>query len=172
MNRQEKQKVIELIKNEFEKSQASFVVDMQGMSVEEVQGLKKKLYDKGGKFKVAKNTLLKIATHDMAGLNELAPYFKDQIAIVFSEKETPAIAKILFSISKENEKLKIKAGTLDKKIIDKSQVEVLATLPSREVLLAHLLGTLNAPITGYVTVLNQLIVKLLWALKQVAEKKQ
>ena len=67
---------------------------------------------KGGKIKVAKNTLLKIATSDMAGLNDLAPYFKDQIAIVFLNKRLRLLLKFFLCISKEQEKLKFKAGHL------------------------------------------------------------
>jgi large subunit ribosomal protein L10 len=171
MNRKEKQLVIDEVRNDFEQSQASFLIGVEGMTVHDLQGLRKGLYEKGARLKVAKNTLLKIATQDLQGLNELAPHFKDQIAIVFAKEETPEVAKIIFNISKANERLKIVAGALDKKVINKSEIEFLAALPSREVLLAQVCGTLKAPISGLVSVLNQLILRPLWVLKQISEKK-
>jgi large subunit ribosomal protein L10 len=172
MNRQEKEQIIKVVRDSFQSSQAAFIVGMQGMTVESVQRLRKQLRGQQGSFKVAKNTLLKIATKDIPGLTDLAPYFQEQIAIVFAGNEPVAIAKVIFEAAKQDEKLKVMGGTLNAKVIDKAQIEFLATLPPREVLLAHLCGTLKAPITGYVSVLNQLVLKLLWALKQVSEKKQ
>ena len=101
------------LRNDFKKSKASFVVYIQGMTVEAVQQLRRELHAKKGSIKVAKNTLLKKATSDLAGINELAPYFKDQIAVVFADEEAPAIAKILFTATKKQTHLKLKAGTLD-----------------------------------------------------------
>lgn len=172
MNRNEKQIIVDSLKESFKNSQASFIVGVKGLTVEAVQGLRKGLYTKGGTLKVAKNTLLKRATDDMQGLSDLAPYFKEQVAIVFANKETPDIAKLLFNIAKENERFTIVAGSLNYKMISKEQIERLALLPAREVLLAQVCGTLNAPIASYIRILNQLILRLLWVLKQAAEKQQ
>lgn len=172
MNRQEKQSIIESIKNDYNTSQSSFIVGVKGITVEAVQLLRKDLRLKGSKLKVAKNTFLKIATSDMTGINDLAPYFKEQIAIVFVPEETTAVAKILFKASKENANLILVAGSLKDKVIGKSQIEFLATLPAREVLLGTLCGTLKAPVSGLVSVLNQLVLRLLWVLKQAAESKK
>ena len=109
MNRQEKQHIIDAIKNDFKSSQASFVVYMQGMTVEAVQQLRRELHAKKGTIKVAKNTLLKKATSDIAGVSELAPYFKEQIAVVFAQNEAPAIAKILFETAKKQTHLKLQS---------------------------------------------------------------
>ena len=172
MNRQEKQKVIEGMKNDFKQSQASFVVNMKGMTVEAVQGLRRELYAKNGKIKVAKNTLLELATSDLPGVNDLAPFFKDQIAVVFAQTEAPTIAKILFNVAKVQENLKVKAGVLDARLLSLEQLEFLASLPSKEVMLARLCGSLQAPIANYVSILNQLIVRLLWVLKEIEKTKQ
>jgi large subunit ribosomal protein L10 len=171
MNRQEKQKIIDAFKSDFQQSQASFVVSMQGMTVEAVQKLRRELFGQSGSIKVAKNTLLKRATSDLPGINDLAPYFKDQIAIVFAHKDAPAVAKVLYTVAKEQEKLKLQAGALDTRFIAAEQIEFLATLPSREVLLAKLCGTLQAPIAQYVSLLNQMIVRLLWVMKEIEKKK-
>ena len=172
MNRQDKQLAIKSIKDDFKNSQASFLIGVQGLTVEAVHGLRKGLHSKGAQLKVSKNTLLKLAISEMEGLTSLAPHFKDQIAIVFARDESPAIAQLIYSAAKANEKLTIVAGSLNDKVIDKSQIEFLATLPSREVLLGQVCGTLKAPISGYVSILNQLILRLLWVLKKASEKQQ
>lgn len=171
MNRQEKESIIESIKQDFSNNASSFVVTVKGMSVEAVHNLRKDLYPKGGKLKVAKNTLLKIATKDLEGLSPLGDFFQDQIAIVFADKETPAVAKALSQLANESSFLKLKAGSLDKQFISAEQIEALASLPSREVLLAKVCGTLNAPISAYVSVLNQLILRLLYVLQKIEQKK-
>jgi large subunit ribosomal protein L10 len=108
----------------------------------------------------------------MPGLTDLTPFFKEQIAIVFAESEAPAIAKVLSTAAKEQENLKLRAGSLDARFITSQQIEFLAALPSREVLLAQLCGTLNGPIRNYVSLLNQLIVRLLLVLKAIEKTKQ
>ncbi len=172
MNLQEKQLVVESIKNDFKDSQASFIVSVKGMTVEALQGLRKGLHPKGSRLKVAKNTLLKKATEDLQGFDQLTPYFKDQIAIVFALKDVPEVAKILFTTTKENEKFILIAGSLNHKFITRQDIEALAVLPPREILLGQVYGALNAPMTGVVSVLHQVVARLLWVLQQAAEKKQ
>ena len=75
MNRQEKAQIIEAIKHDFQESQASFVITVKGMTVGAVQKLRSELYAKKGKIKVTKNTLLKRATSDLSGIDDLAPVF-------------------------------------------------------------------------------------------------
>lgn len=172
MNRQEKQHVIDTIKNDFQHAQASFIVNMQGLTVEAVQQLRRELHAKNGSIKVAKNTLLKRATSDMGGLSELAPFFKDQVAVIFANEEAPAIAKILHETAKKQAQLKLKAGALDSRVINVEEIEFLAALPSKEVLYAQLCGTLNAPIQQTVSLLQQLIARLVYVLAEIERKKQ
>ncbi len=172
MNRQEKKQAVETVKHDFETSQAAFIVAVQGMTVESVQKLRKELKQQEGSIKVTKNTLLKLATQDMPGLEGLAPYFKEQIALVFAHKEPVSVAKLIFTAAQADEKLKLVGGALKSKVIDKNQIEFLATLPPREVVLAQALGTMKAPITAYVSVLNQLILRFLWVLKALEKQKQ
>lgn len=171
MNRSEKELVVTGLKEDFKNSQASFLIGVQGLNVEVLHGLRKNLIKQGGELRVAKNTLLKLATHEVPGLTDLEPYLKDQIAVVFARQEAPGIAKILANASKENELVKLIAGTLDNRVISKAQVQFLAALPAKEVLLAQVCGTLQAPIAGLASVLNQLILRLLWVLKKIEEQK-
>jgi len=172
MNRQEKHDLVESLRKNFESSQASFLINVKGLTVEEVRGLRKNLRQEKGILKVAKNTLFIKAAGDIEGLNVLTPYFKDQVAVVFASQDSPAIAKILSQTIKEVDRLSLIAGELNKKLISKEQIEFLASLPTREVLLAQVAGTLKAPITSFVALLNQLIGRLLLVLKQIEEQKK
>lgn len=171
MNRRQKEDVIETLKHDFEKSQASFLVGYKGMNVAQVLKLRKELRKQGGSFKVAKVTLMKRVASDVPSVGKLMPYLKDQVALVFAQHESPAIAKILFDFSRENQQLVIMAGCMDSVILSKDSVKILASLPSKEVLLAQVCGTLKSPISGIVIVLNMLILRLLFVLKKIEEKK-
>src|SRR5580698_3870453 len=102
MNRQEKEQVIKSLKNEFAESQASFLVGYKGLTVAQVQALRRKLRSQGGEFKVVKARLMKRAAEGVVGAQELEPYFKNQVALVFVNKEVAPIAKTLVDFSKEN----------------------------------------------------------------------
>lgn len=171
MNRQQKEHVVETLKHDFENNQASFLVGYKGLNVAQVLQLRKSLRQQGGSFKVAKVTLMKRVVHDIPSVEQLMPYFKDQVALVFAHQESPAIARILNDFAKENHQLTILAGCLDSKFLSKDNIKVLAHLPSKEVLLAQVCGTLKAPITGLAFVLNMLILRLAFVLKKIEEKK-
>lgn len=161
MNRQEKMQSIATLKESFSGSKATFLVSYKGLSVGQLQKLRRSLQEKGGELIVAKTTLMKRAVKGIAGVDTLAPYFKEQVALIFTSKEAPLVAKILRDFSKENEKLGIVAGCMDSNFLTGDLVVKIASLPSREVLLAQLCGTLKAPIA-----------KLAVALNMIAQKKQ
>lgn len=172
MNRQNKESIIDSVINDFENSQAAFLVKVQGLSVAAVQILKKGLHAKGGSIKVAKNTLLKLAALKTDKAAKLVPYFKEQVAVVFSDKEAIDVAKVLYDIAKKHENLVIVAGSLDGRTLSKSQVEFLATLPPKEVIVAQLCGTLKAPIINCVSVLKQVMTGLVHVIKQIEDQKK
>jgi len=172
MNRQQKTSVIEELQKDFTQSEASFLVNYKGLTVDQMQSLRSKLREKGGSFKVAKARLMKRAVDGVSGVQELAPHFKEQVALVFAPAETPAVAKVLRDVAKSNEHLEMLMGFVESQVLDKTAVERIASLPSKEVLLAQLCGSLNAPVGSLSRILNMLIIRLLFVLKQVGEKKQ
>ncbi len=109
---------------------------------------------------------------DLEDAAEVRPFFKDQIGLVFAKNESPAVAKVLYEFSKKNDALKLIIGRMDSHILDAQTVGRIASLPSREVLLGQVCGTLKAPIQGLASVLNTLVLKLLWTLKEVEKTKQ
>lgn len=172
MNREQKAAVVATLKDNFVHSQASFLIKYQGLSVVQLQNLRKDLRTQDATFKVTKARLMKLASDGVLNAEVMLPYYKDQIGVVFATKEASAVAKILSDFAKKNEALSIIAGSYDATLLQKADVQRFATLPSKEVLLATLCGTLNAPIAGFARVLNAVPVKLLWALKRIGEQKQ
>lgn len=171
MNRQEKNSAIEILKNEFQSNEAAFVVGMQGMTVAQVESLRKGVRKQGGKFQVAKNSLLRIAIQDIPSAQKLSPYFKDQVAVIFVPREASSVAKLICDVSQEeNAHLKIVAGCYESRVFDQNMVKFLGSLPSKEVLAAQLCGLLKAPMTMHVRVLNQVMVQLVYVVKQASEK--
>ncbi|MFI5332504.1 MAG: 50S ribosomal protein L10 [Candidatus Babeliales bacterium] len=172
MNRQHKAEIIQALHADFEGSAGAFVVGVQGLTVAQMQKLRAALRQQGGKLKVAKARLMKRAADDVAGPEHLKPSLKGQIGLVFAVKEAPAVAKVLHDFSKEHDSFKLIGGCIDTMMLDAASIERVATLPPKEVLLAQLCGTLKAPTTGLVYVLNALLVGPLVALKQLEEKKK
>jgi large subunit ribosomal protein L10 len=171
MNRQQKEHVITDIHHMMVGNQAIFLVNYKGLSVPALQQLRRNLRTNGGKFKVAKATLMQRAAQDIAGAAPFAESFKDQVGLVFVHKDVSDVAKQLRTFSQENESLKILAGFYESKVLSKQEIEFLASLPSREVLIAQLLGTMQAPMSATVRVLHLLIARLVIVLKEI-EKKQ
>lgn len=172
MNRQKKQLVIDTLKENFSNSQATFLVNVQGLTVVQTQSLRKDLRECGGVMKVAKNTLLNLAVKGIDGAEDLCPHFSNQIAVVFAPEDSPGVAKAIYDVSKANGKLKIVVGCLEGSLIDADKVQFLAKLPPRNQLLAQLCGVLNAPIRAHVYLLTQVMREFVWVIKQVAEKQE
>lgn len=145
MNRGQKEILVTTLKQDFSESNASFLISLKGISVAKMQVLRKNLKANGGKLKVAKDRLVKIAIKDISCTQDLSPYLKNQLGVVFSNNDPVAVAKILYNFAKENEQLKIVAACFESKIIEKDSIEKIAKLPSREVLIAQICGMLKIP---------------------------
>lgn len=167
---QEKKAVVSEISSKFKAAKAMVLADYRGLTVEQDTELRSALRKAGVEYKVIKNTLAKFAA-DENGLNGLDQYLNGPTAIALSDKDPVAPAKVLNDFAKKYEKLELKAGVVEGKVIDLDGIKSLAELPPREVLIARVLGGLNAPISGFVNVLNGNIRGLVVALNAIAEKK-
>ena len=130
------------------------VVEYTGMTVPEFSELRTRLSASGAECHVAKNTYMKKALAE-AGLPDTGDALMGQTAFVTGPEDVAAAAKVLKTFEKEFEKPKIKLGILDGDILDEAQVKAIAELPSREVMLATLLGVINAPASKLVRTLNE-----------------
>jgi large subunit ribosomal protein L10 len=133
--------------------QGIYLADFSGMSVEKLSMLRKRCREQQVQFRVIKNTLLKLAFHDR-GVTELDPYLEGPTGLVFSPVNEMAPAKILADFAKEHERPRIKAAVVNGRLFDEKAIAVLATLPSREVLLSQLLATLIAPMSQFLAAID------------------
>src|SRR5579863_6421421 len=174
MNRQQKESVVELFRKDFLANKGTFFVNYSGLTVVQMQQLRRQLREKGGALKVAKMRLVKRALVNVEGVEGLLSYCKNQVGVVFAynSSEISGIAKTLNDFSKKNESLGLVAGCVDAQLLDRTAISRIASLPSKEVLLAQLCGTLNAPLNSFVCGLNSVIIKLLVALKEIEKQKQ
>ena len=145
------------------------IVSYKGITVAEDTKLRKDLREAGNEYRVVKNTLLSRAL-ETAGIEGLDHVLEGTTAIAVNSEDYVSAAKILSSFADKNKKFEIKAGFIDGKAVDVNSVKELAELPPKEVLVAKALGGLNAPITGFVTVLNGTLKGLVVALNAIAEK--
>lgn len=168
---QAKSQNVEEIKEKISKAQSVVVVDYRGLNVEQLTELRSRYRKAGVEYKVYKNTMMRFAFKD-SGLEEFNEFLKGPSAIAFGYDDPVQAAKITSDFAKENNKLEIKAGIVDGKVIDVNGVKDLADLPPREVLIAQVLGGFNAPIQGFANVLQGTIRSLAIVLNAIAEKQE
>lgn len=169
MNREEKARVIGELT---EKLRGNYVVivDYQGMNVAQSTRLRARSRESGVEFVVAKNTLARRAA-DAAGVEGLSGFLVGPTAMAFSE-DPVAGAKLMVEFSDEVESFEVKGGLLDSsRVVDAADVIELSRLPGREQLIAQVIGGIQSPIVGLVSVLNGTIRNLALVLNAVAEHK-
>lgn len=166
---EQKKALVASLSDKLKNSCAGVVVNYKGINVSDDTKLRKELREAGVEYFVVKNTLLQRAAKE-AGLDGLEPVLEGTTAIAISKEDHVAAARILCKFADENDFFKAKAGFIEGKVISEAEVNNLAKLPTKEVLVAKALGGLNAPISGFVTVLNGTIRGLVVALNAIAEK--
>ena len=152
---EQKQAVVSEIREKIESSGSLVLVDYRGLTVEQVTELRNKYREAGVQYKVYKNTMMKLAFNEL-GFEDFGQYLEGPSAVAFSGEDLKAAAKINKEFAKSNEKLVIKAGILEGKILDSNEVKAVASIPSREVLIAKLLGSFKAPVSNFVYMLDAL----------------
>lgn len=146
------------------------LADYRGVTVEQDTNMRAVLREKGVEYKVVKNNILRHAIEG-TDFEEFGEYLVGPTAVAISDDQV-APAKTLFDFVKKIGALEFKVGAVDGKVIDVKGIETLAKLPSKEELIAKMLGSMNSPIAGLVNVLNGNIRGLVVALNAIAEKKQ
>lgn len=170
ISRQEKEQMLQELKEKMGASQVIILAEYKGLDVSAMTKLRRKLRGAGGEVKVAKNTITKLAARDM-GLEEVNPYLEGPVALTFGYEDPVAPAKALNEFAREYKQLAIKAGILEGRVIDPKGIKALADLPSREVLLAKVLGGMQSPMYGFAGALQGLLRNLVYVLDAVREKK-
>lgn len=169
--RPEKVAKIAELKELLASSKCTVLVDFCGLTVAQDTELRRKMREAGVHYNVVKNTLLRIAAQE-AGIEGLEPVLEHNTAIAVSPEDPVAVAKVVCDFAKANDKLKIKVGILDGKVISAEEVKAVAALPPKEVLIAKVLGSMQAPISGFVNVLQGTIRNVVYALDAVRKAKE
>ncbi|RLJ68527.1 50S ribosomal protein L10 [Sulfurisoma sediminicola] len=148
LNLNDKKAIVAQVSAEVAKAQTLVVAEYRGIEVGDLTALRKKAREGGVYLRVLKNTLVRRAVVDtsFAGLTE---QMVGPLIYAFSA-DAVAAAKVLHDFAKSNDKLVLKAGCFSGKVLDKAGVQALASIPSREELLAKLLGVMQAPVSGFV----------------------
>ena len=171
MNRSQKEALVKDLTQNLQDAPAAFLVNFQGSTVERLQQLRAGLRTKEASFRVAKARLFKIAAGSIEGGQDFADLFKEQVGLVFSGEDVGGTAKELVNFSKNNDSIKVLSGLYESQVLSNEQIKYFATLPSRDVLLGQVLGTLQAPIATFARLLSMLITRLLYVLQRIAEQK-
>ena len=171
MKLEAKQQITEDLHERFAKSAIIVLTDYKGLDVASINDLRRKLRESNVEYQVVKNSLLVRASEDTE-VASIKDHFKGPSAVAISYDDPVAPAKVLTQFAKDNKKLEIKVGVLNGKVLDVQAIKALASLPSREVLLAQFLATLNAVPGSFVRTLAEIprsFVNVLTAIKDQKE---
>lgn len=170
MQRQQKSQEVDLVAKRFSAAKAAIVTEYRGLTVDQMTTLRQKVRAGGGQLRVVKNRLAKIAlkTSPLAGLEA---HLTGPTAIATADTDPVLLAKALIDFSKDNEIFKVKGGNVEGQSVDLFKIKALADLPSREVLLAQLLGVLNGTARNMVSVLAAVPRSVVNVIKAIGDKK-
>jgi large subunit ribosomal protein L10 len=169
-NVEAKKLIVQEIEAKLQKAQLVIFADYRGTTVEEITNLRNQLRQPGVDVQVYKNTMLTRALNNSGYSDFAGPLFGPNL-VVFSENDVVEPAKVLYKFTQDKKKMEIKLGILEGQLIDAAAIKALAELPPRDVLIAQVLGTMQAPITSFVRVLNANITGFVRALDQIRESK-
>ncbi len=158
------------IKDRLTNSEGVILVDFRGLSVKDMQDFRAKVRDAGGEVKVYKNTLTEIALRELA-MPTMDDYLVGPTGFVFALEEAVAPAKATMDFAKSHAALEVKGGFLQNSVVDAATVKAIAALPTREELLATLMGMLLNPLRGFMAMANAPASAFARTLQAVADQK-
>jgi len=165
-----KEKTVEEFASLLQDARGVILAEYAGLNVAAVSSLRRKCRDAGVQYRVIKNTLAKRAT-SQAGMAVLDPLLEGPNAWAIHKTDQVAAAKVLSEFAKDNQKLKIRGGLVDGRLITIKDVETLAKLPSRDVLLSQTLAAMQSPMSGFAGALNALMRGFATAVDAYAKKR-
>ena len=175
MNRAEKTELANALKEKFSKANVAFFADYKGLTAVQADDFRRKLRSHNVEVKVIKNNIARFVTKD-GSFGEDTKAVTDSVVgptlVAFAYGDIAAAAKVVHEFAKDNEAFVLKSSLMGKKKIEAADIEALASLPSREVLLAQLFGVLNGPARGFVSVLAAVPRGLVTVLSAIQKKKE
>jgi large subunit ribosomal protein L10 len=171
LSRQSKEGLVENYQGGVVKAPNVFLVKYQGITVPQVTDLRTRVRESGGHYEVVKNRIV-LRVLDGSVLEGLKEHFEGPTAVAYNEDDPVALAKVLTDFAKEVPAIEFKAGFVDGQVVEAEELKQIATLPSREELIAKLLFLLQSPITGFVRVMAALPQQFVTVLEQVRQEKE
>lgn len=167
---EEKRQAITSIKESVSQSATTLFADYRGLNVKSVTSLRRKLRQSNSQMHVYKNTFVRIALKDL-GIDLSDDFIKGPTAVITVDGDASVVAKLLVDFIKENNNGALKGGILEQKLIDESAVKALSQLPSRQELIAKVVGTIKAPLNHLVLNLSSPVRGLVYVLQSIKDQK-
>jgi large subunit ribosomal protein L10 len=173
ISREAKEKAVAQLSGELGRIKLAVMTDYRGLTVREVEELRGVLRNEGITYRVTKNTLLRLAAKSSPALANIDPTsFNGPMALAMGFDDEVAPARVIFQYAKTHDALEIVGAiTSDGTVLDAAQVKALATLPTREQLLAQVVGTIAAPLTGFVGVMSGNVRSIINVLNALSEQR-
>ncbi len=171
ITREEKEKMLEEVTEEFKQAELVVVTNYRGLNVQSISKLRGDLRKENCRYKVTKNTMNRLACRQ-AGVEELESFFEGPVAIAYSSEDPVAVAKVFKEFAKEHESFEIKGGMLSGQLLDSGAIKALGDILPREELLSKIVGGFQAPISGLVGVLHGNMRQLVYTLDAVRQQKE
>lgn len=166
----EKQRLVAEIKERLSAAGGVIMADYRGLTVKQMRALRDKLRTVGSEITVYKNSLAEIAIREL-GLPSMDEFLEGPTAFVFTPADPVASAKVLMDFAREAKVFSLKGGFIEQRVVSTDQVKALASLPSREELIAKVMGTMLNPVRGFMSMANAPAGALARALRAVADQK-
>lgn len=171
MPNQKNIETVSFLKDKINNSAGLVFFNYRGVNVSKITDLRRELSKSASSIKVCKNSLIDIALKEL-GREVKDEMFVEPTAVVFAKDDVPGAAKVISEAAKKNDKIQIKGGYMGEDLLDPAKVQVVANIPSREVLLSHLVTALESPISSFVYSLQSVISELAYVLDSVEEEKK
>jgi large subunit ribosomal protein L10 len=170
MNKDEKQEIVDQVREMIDGASAIYLTDFSGISVADINNIRNEFRKEGVKYKVIKNTLFKRAIDELGKYDKFAGHLEGMTGFAFASKNPVAPAKIIKTYFDKQQKLGLKACYIEDQYYDGKQLNVLATLPSKAELVAGILGSLSSPASGIVGAINAVIRELVSVVDEISKK--
>lgn len=167
-----KYQTVEDLKAALLNSRMTIVSDYQGTTVSEITQLRRAIQKAGGDFTVAKNTLVKVAVKEQSYAGALDEFLVGPTAVVYTDGDPVPVAKALTEYIKKVKKTTVKGGVLEGKRVSDKDIQSIASLPPKEVLIAKMLGSMNAPAQNVVYALSGVSRNLVYVLDALRKQKE
>jgi large subunit ribosomal protein L10 len=172
MNKDEKAKQVEQVREQIQRAKTVVLSSFEGITVGQDFDLRRKVAQSGGKYQVVKNSLIERAAQGTPAEPAVAPRLKGTTSLATTESDPVALAKALTAYAKENPILVFKAGIVEGRVVSLAELMSLASLPSREALLAKALFLLNAPATRVASTIAGVARNLAFVIKQAVDERK